>query len=94
VIDLIVVLKARDSASVPVLRELMQTLCGLSLAEPGCLRYELYEASNHPDTFVLIERWESQDALETHRKAEGFVTIYAPKVLPLVDRVPYFLGSL
>ena len=34
--------------------------------EPGCIRYELTEASE--DKLVLTERWASQDDLDTHSK--------------------------
>ncbi|MCA9062474.1 MAG: antibiotic biosynthesis monooxygenase, partial [Planctomycetaceae bacterium] len=61
----------------------------LSRAEPGCLRFEAYESATVPQTFILVERWQDQAALDEHRKAEGFTTIYAPQVLPLVDRVAH-----
>ncbi|MFF2316317.1 putative quinol monooxygenase [Arthrobacter sp. NPDC058097] len=34
--------------------------------EPGCLRYELTEATE--DKLVLTERWESEEALDSHSK--------------------------
>lgn len=35
-------------------------------AEAGCLAYALHRDANDPDTLVLIERWTSQVALESH----------------------------
>lgn len=35
-------------------------------AEAGCLAYALHRDVNDPDTLVLIERWTSQVALESH----------------------------
>lgn len=32
--------------------------------EPGCQQYELFVAQESPDTLVMLERWESQAALE------------------------------
>ncbi len=88
-IDLTVVLAARDISSVPQLRELLAMQVNLSRQEPGCVRFEAFESQSVPGTFILIERWESQVALDTHRTAKGFTTVYAPQVLPLVDRVAH-----
>lgn len=93
-IDVTVVLTARDLSSVPELRELLRTQRDLSLAEPGCVRFEAYESESIPGTFILIERWRSQESLDVHRTAHAFMTVYAPKVLPLVDRVPHVCKSL
>ncbi len=35
-------------------------------AEAGCLAYALHRDVNDPQTLVLIERWTSQVALESH----------------------------
>lgn len=35
-------------------------------AEAGCLSYALHRDVNDPQTLVLIERWTSQVALESH----------------------------
>ncbi len=93
-IDITVVLSARDLSSVPELRSLLRTQRDLSLAEPGCTRFEAYESESVPGTFILVERWESQESLDVHRTAHAFTTVYAPKVLPLVDRVPHVCRSL
>lgn len=85
-IDLTVILTTRDKDDVSTLRELLAMQVNLSRQEPGCLRFEAFESQTLPGTFILIERWESQAALDLHRTALGFTTIYAPKVIPLVDR--------
>ncbi len=93
-IDLTVVLNAKELASVPELRQLLATQVTLSRQEPGCVRFEAFESESVPGTFILIERWESQSALDQHRKATGFTTVYAPKVLPLVERVAHVCNVL
>jgi len=35
--------------------------------EPGCERYELYQAAGQPASFVLFEIYTDQGALEAHR---------------------------
>ena len=94
VIDLTVVLSVRDISRVHELRGLLATQAKLSKEEPGCLRFEAFESQTVPGTFILIERWASQAALDTHRTALGFTTIYAPQVLPLVDRVAHVCKAL
>ncbi|MBM4435809.1 MAG: antibiotic biosynthesis monooxygenase [Actinobacteria bacterium] len=37
--------------------------------EPGCLHYSLHQASDDPDTIVVIERWASEDAITAHGQA-------------------------
>jgi quinol monooxygenase YgiN len=32
--------------------------------EPGCLEYQLFVAQDAPETFVMLERWQDQAALE------------------------------
>ena len=71
-IDVTVVLSARDIVCVPKLRELLAMQVNLSRQEPGCVRFEAFESQTVPGTFILIERWESQAALDTHRTAKGF----------------------
>ncbi len=93
-IDITVILTAKSISSMTELRKLLRQHAELSLQEPGCLRFEVYESTSVEGTFVLIERWESQAALDVHRTAVGFVTIYAPLVLPLVDRVPHICRTI
>ncbi len=93
-IELTVILSAKDIAQVSKLRALLAAQVNLSRAEPGCVRFEAFESQTVPGTFILSERWESQAALDTHRTALGFTTIYAPQVLPLVDRVAHVCNVL
>jgi quinol monooxygenase YgiN len=93
-IDLTVVLTAKDVKSVPELRELLALQVNLSRQEPGCVRFEAFESQTTAGSFILIERWASQAALDVHRTAEGFTTVYAPRVLPLVERVAHVCSVL
>ncbi|MBW7982944.1 putative quinol monooxygenase [Enterobacillus tribolii] len=34
--------------------------------EPGCIQYDLHEETEHPGSFVFIERWKSEQALKEH----------------------------
>lgn len=84
-----VLLTVKNEADVAQVKDLLARHGALSLAEPGCLRFELYHSENDSKVFILNERWESEDLLAAHRLAEGYTTIYVPHVLPLVDRTPH-----
>lgn len=43
--------------------------------EPGCLRYALHSISRGGTGMVIIEHWESADALATHGRAEAFAKL-------------------
>jgi len=83
---LTILLTAKDAADVPRLRDLLGRAMRLSRAEPGCLRFDVYHSSAEPRRFTLVEHWESQAAIDAHRAAEAYTTIYKPLVMPLVDR--------
>lgn len=84
-----ILLQVKDSADVEKVRGLLVEQRRLSLQEPGCLRFEVYHSQNDASVFILNERWESQAAVEAHRKAHAYTTVYAPQVLPLVNRTPH-----
>ena len=84
-----ILLTVKDAADAPKVQELLTEAGRLSRAEPGCLRFEAYQSNNDPTRFFLFERWESQAALDEHRKGKAYTTIYQPQVLPLVNREPH-----
>ena len=85
-VDLVVILTAKDIGDLPKLRELMATQVHLSREEPGCVRFEAFESQTAPGTFIVVERWASQAALDQHRQARAITTVYIPQILPLVER--------
>ncbi len=84
-----ILLTVKDAANTTQIAELLAEQARLSRQEPGCLRFEVYHSNNDPTKFLLMERWESQDALDKHRTAHAYTTVYQPKVLPLVNREPH-----
>ncbi len=82
-------LKVKDPSQVSVVRDLLTRHGALSRQEPGCARFEVYQSDNDATRFLLIERWESKEAIDAHRLAPGYTTIYVPQVLPLVEREPH-----
>jgi quinol monooxygenase YgiN len=81
-----VVLTVKDRADVDTVRNLLIEAGKHSRQEPGCARFEVYHSTADDTKFLLNEHWESQDAIDGHRKGHAYTQIYQPKVLPLVTR--------
>jgi quinol monooxygenase YgiN len=79
-------LTVKDPADVAKVRQLLSQAAGKSRAEPGCKRFEVYHSTADETKFLLNEHWESQEAIDGHRKGYAYTQIYQPQVLPLVTR--------
>jgi quinol monooxygenase YgiN len=88
VIYLNVLLTANDPSDGAAIADALRRAGELSLKEPGCKRWEAYQADADPARFLLVEQWESEDALDGHRKGEAYVEIYSKEVIPKVKREP------
>jgi quinol monooxygenase YgiN len=82
-------LTVKDPNDVAEIKKLLQEQRRLSLQEPGCERFEVYHSTADAKVFVLVERWKDQAALDAHRRAFAYTTVYAPKVIPRVDRTAH-----
>ncbi len=82
-------LTVKDPATVDQVRSLLAEAARLSRQEPGCQRFEVYQSNNDPTRFLLQEHWQSQAAVDKHRTAQAYTTIYQPQVMPLVNREPH-----
>ncbi|MEX2114179.1 MAG: putative quinol monooxygenase [Pirellulales bacterium] len=81
-----VLLTVTNPADVESVKGLLIEQGNHSRQEPGCARFEVYHSTADPAKFLLVERWESQQAVDAHRQAYAYTQIYQPKVLPLVTR--------
>ncbi len=50
------------------LKQHLLSLSAPTRAEPGCLRYDLYQSTVNPHEFMRLEVWSSIDALEAHKR--------------------------
>lgn len=57
------------SGSENTVRAALTTLVEESRKEDGCVSYDLYESTSAPGTFVVVEVWTDQHALDTHMKS-------------------------
>ena len=51
---------------------IFRTIQGPVLAQPGCVACHIYEEPGAARAIVLVERWESQGALEAHLRSEAY----------------------
>jgi quinol monooxygenase YgiN len=52
--------------------EVLRAIQGPVLAQPGCVACHIYEEQGGEQAIVLVERWESQSALEAHLRSEAY----------------------
>jgi quinol monooxygenase YgiN len=81
-----VILTVQDRANIETVKGLLQEAARHSRQEPGCKRFEVYHSTADDTKFLLNEHWESQEAIDGHRKGYAYTQIYQPKVIPLVVR--------
>lgn len=89
-----VFLKVHEPGDVTAVKEMLAECGRMSRNEPGCISFDVCHVQEDPQTFILCERWESEQAWQDHKQREAVQTIYLPKVLPLVDRTPYICDVL
>ncbi|TFW16868.1 putative quinol monooxygenase [Duganella callida] len=65
-------------------RAILAELRPASLAEPGCLGYEVYLAVDAPYCLLLIERYRDQAAIEAHRQSAHYQALVVQRALPLL----------
>jgi quinol monooxygenase YgiN len=89
-----ILLTVKETRDIETVRALLAEAGRLSRAEPGCLRFEVYQSNTDPARFFLNEHWESQQALEVHRTGQAYTTIYQPRVMPLIEREGHPCGLI
>lgn len=89
-----VFLNVKVPGDVEAVRDMLAECGRMSRGEPGCLSFDVCHVRDTPQTFILYEQWESEQAWKDHKEREAVQTIYLPKVLPLVDRTPYICDVL
>ncbi|KAA8884738.1 antibiotic biosynthesis monooxygenase [Nocardia colli] len=62
----------------------LRLLSDASKTEPGCLEYEVFRSSEHPERFVSIEKYTDADAFAAHRETEHFHSIGLAQVIPML----------
>ena len=52
--------------------EYMREMIRLTKEEDGCIAYDLYEATDGSGGVVMVEVWESREALDKHMQSDHF----------------------
>ncbi|MGU3503063.1 putative quinol monooxygenase [Mycobacterium sp. C31M] len=55
-----------------------------SLAEPGCLGYEIFSASGDPTHVVLVEHYRDSAALDAHMSSPHYQQLVVGRIRPLL----------
>jgi quinol monooxygenase YgiN len=55
-----------------------------SLAEAGCLGYEVFRGADDDATILLLERYRDHPAIEAHRATRHYRELLVERVLPLL----------
>ncbi|TGA96237.1 antibiotic biosynthesis monooxygenase [Sporolactobacillus shoreae] len=64
--------KVKPEAKDIFITETMPLIVG-SRMEEGNISYNLYEDTSVPDTFIMVEEWKDEQAVETHNQTPHFV---------------------
>jgi quinol monooxygenase YgiN len=62
---------------VDALRAALTQLAEATREESGCLSYDLFESAAAPGTFVTLERWVDQAALDAHMESPHVAAAFA-----------------
>ena len=63
---------------------LVQELVHAARSEPGNLAFDAYRSLHNPESYVLLERYASRDALAAHRATAHFRRIVIEQLVPLL----------
>ena len=70
-IGVIATLKVKDGQQAAFEETAKRLVAAVRANEPGCLTYALHR-TDEPTTYVFLERYKDQAAIEAHRKMDHF----------------------
>ncbi|BBD02539.1 putative quinol monooxygenase [Brevundimonas sp. 3P9-tot-E] len=91
-VKIVAVLTARAD-TVDRLRALLDAMLKPSRAEPGNLRYDLWQDQSDPNRFVLDELYADADAVAAHRETPHFQN-YLSQIGDLAERAAFVLNPV
>lgn len=74
-------------------RYLLEGMAPLSRAEPGNLRWDVWQDLSEPGRFVLDELYRDQAAVEAHRQTPHYQD-YLARIPMLADRTAFVLEAV
>ncbi len=91
-LKIIAVLAARPGKA-EALRTLLEGMIAPSRAEPGNLRYDLWQDRTDPSRFVLDELYTGEEAIAAHRASPHFQN-YLSQIEDVAERTPLALDPV
>jgi quinol monooxygenase YgiN len=73
-----------DQSSLGTVDELLPELRERSLAETGCIGYEILRGREDPTSIVLIERYRDEEALKAHSRSTHYQDLVVGRIRPLL----------
>jgi quinol monooxygenase YgiN len=62
--------------------DVLRTMREKTLTEPGCLSYEVYQSSDDPHEFMLVERYRDDAAIAEHSQTDYFKEYVLGRAMP------------
>lgn len=57
--------------------EAARKLTAASLAQDGCIAYDVFESATRPDILMICETWRDEEALKAHSESAPFLEAVA-----------------
>ncbi|MFV0363035.1 MAG: putative quinol monooxygenase [Suipraeoptans sp.] len=73
-----------EPASIDKAIEYAKELVSETRKENGCIQYDLIQADEIPTKLVVLENWETREALDAHSNSEHFL-----RLVPLISGLCY-----
>lgn len=67
-------------------REILETLAPLCLAEPGCRQFTVHRSTEDPRLFLLYEQYDDEAAFEAHAASEHVERYVRGDAVPRLER--------
>jgi len=65
-----------------VLEKLREMKAEVARTEPGCRLYQVGEARDQPDLFIIVEVYDDEIALDAHRNTPHFERLILGEIVP------------
>ena len=90
-----VMLQVKEDHQIDDVKRCLEEIAYITLRdEDGCRKLDVLHSQSDPSVFFLDEEWASKKAWEDHRNKKAYSEIYAPMVLPLVNRIPHVVEKI
>lgn len=72
---IVATLKVKEGKEAVLEAEVKSMMATMETAEPGCLQFDMFTHSSEPGTYVMMERYADQAAVDAHMNSAHFQTL-------------------